>query len=154
MAYKGRFHPKNPSKYRGDFQKIIYRSSWEARFFKIMDEDPDIVWWQSEEVVIPYLSPIDGRIHRYFPDVVYHKVIDGVPTTVMVEIKPAVQTVEPNPANRNKTKTGRVSRRYLNEVKRFGINDAKWKAAEAYCKQRNWKWVKLTEHDLKYLGIK
>lgn len=154
MALKGRFKPKNPEKYRGDASKIIYRSSWELKFLRIMDEDKDVIWYQSEEIAIPYKSPVDGKIHRYFPDVVYHKVIDGVPKTIMVEIKPHAQTLPPNPAKKNNTPTGRISRRYLNEVKRFGINDAKWEAAERFCQSRGWMFVKLTEHDLKYLGIK
>lgn len=153
MAYKGRFRPKNPEKYRGDPTKIIYRSGWEARFFQLMDENKDVVWWQSEEVIVPYRDPLDGKIHRYFPDVIYHTVADGTARTIMVEIKPLGQTVPPNVANRNKTKTGRVSRRYLNEVKRYGKNDAKWKAAEQFCAARGWQFEKVTEIQLKALGL-
>mgnify|MGYP003442065282 FL=1 len=153
MAAKGRFRPRNPEKYRGDPTKIIYRSGWEARFFQLMDENKDVVWWQSEEVIVPYRDPLDGKIHRYFPDVVYQTIVEGVPKTIMVEIKPHAQTLPPNPANRNKTKTGRVSTRFLNEVKRYGKNDAKWKAAEQFCATRGWIFSKLTERDLKALGL-
>lgn len=151
MAYKGRFRVKNPQKYKGDHTKITYRSLWEAKFFKVCDEHPDVVWWQSEEVIVPYYSPIDGKWHRYYPDVIYCKNIDGQYETVMVEIKPEAQTRPPDISKKNATKTGRISRRYLNEVKRYGTNDAKWQAARKYCEQRGWRFAIMTE---KHLGIK
>ena len=73
MAYKGRFRPSNPQKYKGDPTKIIYRSWWERNVFSWLDKHKDVIWWQSEEVIVPYRSPIDGRVHRYFPDVIVHK---------------------------------------------------------------------------------
>ena len=72
MAYKGRFRPKDPNKYKGDPTKIIYRSLWEFKVFKWMDSHPDVIRWQSEEVIDTYRSPIDGRVHRYFPDLIVH----------------------------------------------------------------------------------
>lgn len=152
MAYKGRFRPVNPQKYRGDPTNIVYRSLWEFKFFKFIDLHPDVIWWQSEEVAIPYLSPIDGKMHRYFPDVILHKKIaEDKFETVMIEIKPEGQTRPPDISKKNKTPTGRISRRYLNEVKTFGINDAKWKAARQYCASRNWKFEIMTE---KHLNIR
>lgn len=152
MSYKGRFKPKNPSKYKGDPTKIVYRSLWELKFFKFVDEHPDIIWWSSEETSIPYLSPIDGKYHRYFPDVILKKKIDETTQEVlMIEIKPEKQTMPPDIAKKNKTPTGRVSTRYLREVKTWGINDAKWAAARKYCEQKGWKFVIMTE---KNLGIK
>ena len=64
MSYKGWFRPKNPKKYKGDAENVIYRSNWELRVMKHFDEDPNVLWWASEELVIPYRSPIDQRIHR------------------------------------------------------------------------------------------
>lgn len=153
MAYNGRFRPKNPEKYKGDPSNIIYRSLWELKFFKWCDEHPDTIWWQSEELVVPYTSPIDNRIHRYFPDVVVKmKSRDGDDTkTIMVEIKPHKQTLPPDVKKKNATPTGRISRRYLNEVKTWGVNDAKWKAAKQFCAQRGWEFVIMTEREL---GIK
>lgn len=148
LAYSGRFRPKNPTKYKGDPTKIIYRSMWEFKFFRYVDEHPDVIWWQSEEVVIPYMSPIDGRRHRYFPDVIVHrKIASGEQKTLMIEIKPKAQT---KPPDRSKMKTGkgRVSRRYLNEVKTYGINEAKWKAARKFCADRGWAFEIYTEHEL------
>ena len=146
MAYKGKFRPKNPEKYKGDPTKIIYRSLWEFKVFKWMDMHRDVIWWQSEEVIVPYRSPIDGKVHRYFPDVIVHKKDNlGNPQTIMIEIKSSAQCRPPDPKNKNKTKTGRISRRYLNEVKTWGINEAKWKAAKNFCADRGWQFTIMTE---------
>lgn len=152
MAYKGRFRPKNPDKYKGDPTNIIYRSMWEFKFFRYVDEHPDILWWQSEELVVPYTSPLDNKIHRYYPDVIVSKKgTEGDIKTIMIEIKPYKQTLPPDIRKKNATPTGRPSRRYINEVKTWGVNDAKWKAARIFCQQRGWEFVIMTE---KELGIK
>lgn len=152
MAYKGRFSPKNPHKYKGDASKIIYRSSYELKFFRYIDVHPEILWWASEEYIVPYKSPIDNRNRRYFPDVVLCKLEKDMTKQIyMIEIKPETQTGRPDIRKKNATPTGRISRRYLNEVKRYGINEAKWSAAEQYCAKRGWKWLIMTE---KHLGIK
>lgn len=151
-SYKGRFRPKYPEKYKGDPTKITYRSLWEFKFFRFVDGHPDVLWWASEEFVVPYMSPIDGKMHRYFPDVVLHKkMADGSLATLMIEIKPKKQTIPPEISRRNATPTGRISRRYLNEVKTYGINEAKWKAARRYCAERGWNFQLFTENEL---GIK
>lgn len=151
MAHSGRFKPKNPKKYKGDPTGIIYRSSWEATVMMYCDKHPDVLEWSSEEIVIPYISPKDNRRHRYFPDfVIKRKGKDGRIQTLMVEVKPYAQTLPPNP-NKSKTPKGRVSRRFLNEVMTYGINSAKWEAAEKYCKKKGWHFVKWTEHEI---GIK
>lgn len=149
MSYKGRFRPTNPEKYKGDPSNIVYRSLWEFKFFRFVDQHPDVVWWQSEELAIPYLSPIDGKMHRYFPDVILKKKVgEDKYETIMIEIKPKSQTAPPDISKKNKTPSGRISRRYLNEVKTFGINDAKWKAARRYCDERGWKFSIMTEDHL------
>jgi len=145
MSYKGYFKPKNPSKYLGDPTGIIYRSLWELKFMQYLDSHPNIVNWASEEFCIPYISPIDNKIHRYFPDFYVKKMTkEGNLETMVVEIKPKSQSVAPEPKN---TRT----RKYIREVMTWGVNSAKWKAAEEYCKDRKWKFVVLTE---KELGIK
>ena len=63
---KGKYIPVNIAKYRGDYRNIIYRSSWELKFMKYCDMSPSIMEWGSEEIVIPYRSPLDGRVHRIF----------------------------------------------------------------------------------------
>ena len=68
MAYRGRYIPSKPRKYKGDPDKIIYRSLWERKFMVYCDRNDAILEWGSEEIIIPYISPLDGRRHRYFPD--------------------------------------------------------------------------------------
>jgi hypothetical protein len=142
MAYSGQFKPSNPQKYVGDYKNIIYRSSWEARVMNWLDKNPNIISWASEEVVIPYISPVDGRWHRYFPDFVV-KVRDknGVLKTMMLEVKPKKQTKEPEQQRR-------VTKRYITEVTTWGVNQAKWKAATEYCLDRGWEFKLITEDHL------
>lgn len=139
---KGWFKPRNPEKYRGDPTNIIYRSSWEFKFCTYLDDHKDVIQWSSEEFCIPYRSPIDGKVHRYFPDFwVKKRNREGVVDVMVVEIKPYYQT-QPPKVQTNKTK------KYLNEVKTWGINQAKWSAAHEFCLDRGWKFVTMTEKEL------
>src|SRR5210317_1245582 len=86
---KGYFKPRNPSKYNGDPTNIIYRSSWEKRCMIYFDKNTNVIKWSSEEMFVPYKSPIDGRYHRYFPDfIIKIKNKLGLIETVMIEVKP------------------------------------------------------------------
>jgi hypothetical protein len=146
MSYKGKFKPKNPSKYKGDPTTIIYRSRWELKLMNYLDNNPEIVSWSSEELTIPYVSPLDNRIHKYYPDFVVKKRVDGSDKTetMVIEVKPYKETTEPK-------KQDKMSKSYLYEVKTWGINSSKWKSAKEFCEDRKWKFVILTEHEL---GIK
>lgn len=144
MSYKGYFKPRNPQKYRGDPSNIIYRSLWELKFMYYLDSHPDILEWASEEFSIPYVSPMDNRIHRYFPDFLVKKRKNGKLETVVIEIKPSAQSMEPKVQQK-------ATRRYIKEVKTWGINSAKWKSARQFCEDRGWKFMILTE---KELGVK
>ena len=142
MAYSGTFRPSNPQKYAGDYKKIIYRSSWECRVMNWLDKNPNIVSWASEELIIPYKSPVDNRMHRYFPDfVVKVRGKDGKLKTMMLEVKPKYQTMEPE-------KKKRVTKQYIQEVVTWGVNQAKWKAATEYCLDRGWEFKLITEDHL------
>ena len=142
MAYSGTFRPTNPQKYVGDYKNIIYRSSWEARVMNWLDKNPNIVSWASEEIIIPYISPVDGRWHRYFPDfVVKVKDKNGQLRTMMLEVKPKKQTQPPIPQRR-------VTKRYITEVTTWGVNQAKFKAATEYCLDRGWEFKLITEDHL------
>lgn len=142
---QGKFKPKNPQKYKGDPTNIVYRSSWEFTYLSRLDNDPNVLKYSSEEIVIPYRSPIDGKIHRYFPD---NWVKKKDPTTgkiieFLVEIKPNKERNAPTP----KTKP-QQTKRYLNEVKTWGVNSSKWEAAKAFCRTRGWSFIILDEYDL------
>ena len=142
MAHKGKFKPRNPQKYLGDPTNIVYRSSWELKFMGWLDSHSGVMQWGSEELIIPYRSPIDGRVHRYFPDfIIKKKTQDGKIDTVVVEIKPFAQTKPP-------TVKTKATKRYITEVQTWGINSAKWEAAVNYCKDRSWKFEIITEHEL------
>ena len=129
----------------GDSKNIIFRSLWELRFMKYLDENPSVIEWSSEELAIPYESPVDGRYHRYFPDfkvVLMNK--NNERKTYLVEIKPHIQTKEPKIQKRK-------TRKYITEVATWGINSAKWRAAEEYCLERGWEFIIMDEYTL---GIK
>lgn len=142
MAYSGKFSLKNTNKYLGDPTNIWYRSLWERRVMVHLDENPNVIGWSNEEIVIPYLSPVDNRWHRYFPDF-YVKVQNkqGLIESMILEVKPKSQAGPP------KVKS-KVTRQYIKEVTTWGINEAKWKAAEEYCKDRSWKFSLITEDQL------
>ena len=142
MSYKGRYTPKNPKKYRGNPHNVIYRSLWERKFMVYCDHSESIIEWGSEEVVIPYKSPWDGRIHRYFPDFyIKIKTNEGTTKKLIVEIKPKKQTKAPKEPER-KTK------RYLNEGRTWGVNSSKWRYATEWCKDNGMEFKILTEDDL------
>lgn len=137
MAYSGRFIPKNPRKYLGDPTGVFWRSLWERRVMEYLDSNDSIIEWSSEEIVIPYLSPIDNRYHRYFPDF-FVKTEVG---TFILEVKPHSQSIMPQTKQR-------PSKKYLNEVMTYGVNQAKWNAANKYCLDRGWKFKVITEKEL------
>lgn len=113
-----------------------------------LDRHPDVLEWSSEEIIIPYRSPIDGKYHRYFPDFYAKKRnSNGKIETVIIEVKPAAQARPPV----IKEAKAKPTKRYVNEVITYATNQAKWKAAEEYCADRNWKFMVFTE---KELGIK
>mgnify|MGYP003340201806 CR=1 FL=1 len=144
MAYSGLFKPRYPQKYIGDPTNIVYRSSWEVKLMGWLDNNPDIISWGSEELIIPYKSPVDGRWHRYFPDfVVKVKTKDGQLKTMILEVKPKKQTLPPEPRKR-------VTKQYISEVSTYGVNQSKWKAATEYCLDRGWEFRLVTEE---HLGI-
>lgn len=141
MIHKGRFQPKNSKKYNGNSYNIIFRSSWELRVMKYLDESPNIIWWASEELKILYKSPIDNRIHRYFPDFVIRvRQKNGTEKTLVLEVKPLSQTKMPK--QRRKTK------QFIAESATYAVNQEKWRAADIFCKEHGWEFKIITEKEL------
>ncbi len=142
MSYKGKYKPSYPQKYKGDPTNIIYRSLWERKFMVYCDNNNKILEWGSEEIALPYRSPIDNRIHRYFPDF-YIKVKEsnGEIKKYLIEIKPLKQ-MSPPPKPKRQTK------QYLYEVYEYAKNQAKWKAAKEFCEDRQWQFKVITEKEL------
>lgn len=144
-TYKGLYRVDNPLKYRGDTAQVVWRSTWELRFMKWCDHNSSVLEWGSETIIIPYVSPLDKRVHRYFVDF-YIKVQNkhNQIQKYLIEIKPERFTKPP-------VKPKRMTKKFLDEVFQYGVNEAKWKAAFEYCSDRNMKFMILTEKDL---GIK
>jgi len=141
MSYKGKFIPKNPSKYAGDSTNIIWRSTWERKVMDWLDQSESVVYWSSEELAIKYYNPIDNKIHRYFPDfIVKVKKKNGTVMTHVLEVKPEYQTKQP--VRKRKTQ------KFINEYVTYTINQSKWTAANAFCKDRGWEFKILTEKNL------
>lgn len=141
MSYKGKYKPQNPKKYRGDPTNIIYRSLWERKFMKYCDTRDNVLEWGSEEFCLPYRSPIDGKIHRYFPDFYVKINENGQIKKYVIEVKPKKQTIEPE-VRKKKTKG------YIYEVMEYAKNQAKWKAAREFCEDRQWEFKIITEDEL------
>ena len=143
MAYKGKYIPINPKKYVGNSSQIIYRSLWERKLMVYCDRNDNIIEWGSEEVIVPYRSPWDGKMHRYFPDF-YMKVkqTNGTYKKFIIEVKPKAQCKEPTKTPKRKT------RKWYKEVQTWGINQAKWKSATDYCENRGMEFTILTEDHL------
>ena len=138
MRYRGKYRVSNPRKYKGDPRKVVYRSSWEYKFMQWCESHPSVEEWSSEEIIIPYISPVDGRRHRYFPDF-YVKVGKK---KYIAEVKPLRQTKEPKTQKRH-------TKRYISEVMTYAVNQAKFKAATEFCKDNGWEFMIVTEKELK-----
>jgi len=140
--YQGKFKPKNPEKYKGNPCEIYYRSSWEKKFMIFCDNNSSIIEYSSEEIVIPYRSPLDGRMHRYYVDF-YIKIRTKTNEVkkYLIEVKPKKQTLPPPPEKRQ-TKT------YKDKVLTFLKNQAKWEAASDWCGDRQMEFLILTEDHL------
>ena len=139
---QGRYIVRNPQKYLGDYNNVIYRSSWELKFLSWCDNNKNVVAFCSEEVIVPYKSPVDGKYHRYFVDMLAKiKNQNDEIKTYLIEVKPYKQTQQPEQRKR-------VTKQYITEVATWGVNQAKWKAANEYCLDRGWEFKILTEKEL------
>lgn len=142
MAYKGYYKPSYPEKYIGDSHNVIYRSLWERKFMYWVDHNQNILKWASEEIWIPYISPLDNRCHKYFPDFyIKYKDSKGIVKESLIEVKPKRQVEGPKPQKR-------VTQKQMYEIKEFAKNQAKWKAAKEFCADRKWEFQILTEDNL------
>ena len=134
MAYSGRYRVKNTNKYEGDAKEVVYRSLWEKHAFKWCDNNPKVIKWSSEEVIIPSLYEVDKRDHRYFMDL---KMVMDDGSTWLIEIKPDKETRIPTGSRRTK--------RFISESMTYVKNINKWEAATEYAKERGWKFSIWTE---------
>lgn len=139
---QGKYTPRNPTKYVGKVDAIYYRSSWELKFLKEIDLNPNVLYYSSEELIIPYLNPVDNKVHRYFPDfVIKIKGIDGKIKVLVIEIKPKAQTIMPV-RGKKRMKT------FITEAVTWTTNQAKWQAAKEYCSKNGMEFLIMTEKEL------
>lgn len=138
---KGPYYPKNREKYIGT-DTPIFRSSWEHRMMYYLDNNPNVVRWGSETVAIPYISPKDGKMHRYFVDF-YVEVInrEGNRSKLLIEVKPAKKLLPPKTENRSR-------KTVMTETLEFYINQSKWQSARAYAARNGMEWNIYTEEDI------
>ena len=144
MSYSGKYKVKKPEKYAGNPNSVVYRSLWERQAFKWCENNPKVKLWNSEEIVVPYKSTVDKKLHRYFVDLLIQ--LDNK-ETYLIEIKPKNQTVPPK-------KRSRKTKKYINEVVTYAKNQDKWEAATQFAEHKGWKFQVWTEETLKNLGIK
>ena len=127
----------------GNPTNIIYRSLMERRFMEWCDSNDKCYKWSSEEVVIPYISPIDNKQHRYFPDFL----IQTPKGWFLIEVKPLTQSRPPKKLVVENLEL-KKKRRYIKSVQTWLVNEAKWKAANKVCEKKGWSFQILTEKQL------
>ena len=138
---KSRFKPQNPQKYRGDVNSIVCRSSWEKIFCVWCDRNPAVIKWSSEEVIIPYFSPADGKEHRYFVDFwIEYLDVEGKSKQKLIEVKPMSQCMRPAGS--------KFSKGYDEKLRTWAVNQAKWETAEKFATARNMEFQVVTEREL------
>lgn len=137
---RGKFNMTQPEKYVGT--KIpTYRSSWEFQFMRFCDTNNSVQKWASEAVSIPYRDPLTGRQTIYVPDFFIQYVDKNNKMHVeLIEIKPASQSI-----------LERVGKNKYNQAQ-FVKNQAKWQAANIWCKQQGIKFRILNENDMFHNG--
>jgi hypothetical protein len=132
---KGVYSPKNRNKYVGK-SLPVWRSSWEAHFFRFLDEHQSVIQWASEPLYIPYRHPVTGKIANYVPDILMQYIDQNNKIhTDLVEIKPNSQT------------SLKEARTAVDKIQAI-INEAKWESARAFCKKNNLNFRVVSENEL------
>ena len=146
-SYKGLYRPSNPKKYVGDVNKIVYRSLLERKFMLYCDRNPDITYWASEELAIPYYDSLGKRVRNYYPDfLIKIKNKDGIQKTHLIEVKPT-KDLRPPTGGRGKKKST-----VLYEMKTYQMNRDKFASARKWCDDRNITFDIWTEKHLQQRG--
>jgi hypothetical protein len=139
---QGKFVPKNPEKFMGN-KNPMYRSSWEFTFMRFCDEHPSVKQWASEAIKIPYRNPLTGKQTIYVPDFFISYVEkSGKSKVELIEVKPANQAIREKAARSKKNQAAWI------------LNQAKWEAARAFCKQKGIIFRVVTEDDIFHTGKK
>lgn len=126
---QGYYEPVNKGKYIGGYP-IIYRSSWEYRMCKLLDECERVLRWGSECIKVKYHSCIDDRDHEYFPDFFFVYDDNGVEKRIVVEVKPKKYLTKPE---KPKRLTEKSLENYRNDCRTYVRNMEKARACKLYC---------------------
>ncbi len=141
IPYKTKILLSNPHKYMGGTTHVYTKSLWERKFCKYLDETPTVKKWGYEKIKIPYLSPIDKKVHTYYPDFIILTEENGTQQVFIIEVKPNKQTKSPE-------KKKKASKTYMEAKIQYLVNEAKWNATKVLCEKNNWKFKILTEKTL------
>lgn len=121
---------------------IKYRSSWEHKFMRFADFNPDVVRVNSEGVVVPYFNPVKEKMSKYYIDFLIQNKKGKV---FLVEVKPRAERFPPKPP---KNKTEKTMLNYQKAIATYAINQAKWEAATAYAKEKGAEFIIIDETHL------
>ncbi len=143
-TYKSKYRVRNREKYMGDPGNVIARSGWERAAFIWLEDNPRVKKWASENVIVPYVNPIDKKQHKYIMDLMVLWT-DG--TVSIVEIKPKRQTKPPAPQKRH-------TKKYIREAYEYVKNQCKWEAAARLAKTRKWRFEIWHEENMRAKGIR
>lgn len=140
---QGFFKPRNPQKYKGNSDRIIFRSTYEYAAMKFFDDQVNIIEWASEEKAIPYKNPVTKRVSRYFPDFfVKLRNKDGQIESMIIEVKPKSKLLVPFKKPNGSMKS------YNFQLKEYLVNMAKFEQATKYAEDRGMTFKIMTEEDL------
>ena len=139
---QGKYRPHNQEKFIGEV--AIFRSGLELSFFRFCDNNPNVIKWGSENVVVPYIDPCLKKQRKYHIDN-YVEIKEGnVIKKYLVEIKPFKQTQEPKVTKKRK------KAHLLYEQSQWMTNSlGKWPAAREFAKKHGMEFIIITEKDLK-----
>ncbi len=137
---QGIYNPQHPEKYKGS-TPVVWRSGLERRLMVWLDANPNIITWGSESVVVPYISPKDGKTHRYFIDFVFSLRKNNEIKKYIVEVKPSKQCKPPRRRKNQKS--------FLYENMQYAVNQQKWKSATQWAEAHGYKFLIFTEKHLK-----
>jgi hypothetical protein len=137
---QGIFKPKNTNKFIGG-NSAVYRSGLELKFMRFCDNNPNIIKWGSENIIVPYISPVDNKVHRYYVDNFVVIKEGSIVRKYLIEIKPFKQLSPPTTKYKKKE-------HLLYEQGQYNINQAKWNAAREHAKRIGCEFMILTEKEL------
>jgi len=121
---------------------VQYKSSLEKKAFRYCDANPHIVKFSVEPFNIKYISPKDGKQHRYFIDL-FIEFSSG--DKFLVEIKSKGETIPPKKPSKNTTK---ALINYQKALQTYAVNSAKWEAAREFSALNKMRFIILTEREL------